>query len=183
VKTPAWTLIEPDCAEGFAELTMALGDHCDEVALPGVYGEAGSAHRRVMLVDIAHNLRRYYERGADRLAEETRAAIEEGRAIAAADYLAAQDWREALYAGLEEVFERYDAIVTPAAPGEAPAGLGSTGSAAFNALWTFLGVPAITLPLLTGANGMPIGVQLVGRRNDDGRLLRTARWLVNALSA
>ena len=183
VKTPAWPDVDADCAEGLGELVTALGDHCDEVALPPIFAEGASAHRRVMLAEIAHNLRHYYEHGADRLAAQTRHAIEEGRTIATVDYLAAQDWREALYAGLEEVFERYDAIVTPAAAGEAPAGLDSTGSAAFNALWSFLGMPAVTLPLLTGANGMPIGVQLVGARHNDGRLLRTARWLVNALSA
>ncbi len=182
VRTPAWSMIEPDCAEGFAELVEALGDRCDEVELPTLFGEGATAHRRVMLAEIAHNLRHYHDRGADQLAAETRAAIEEGRAIAAADYLAALDWREPLYAGLEEIFARYDAIITPAAAGEAPAGLGNTGSAAFCALWSFLGVPAVTLPLLTGARGLPIGVQLVGRRNEDGRLLRTARWLVNSLA-
>lgn len=102
--------------------------------------------------------------------------------VAACDYLDALDWRETLYAGLTEVFSRYDAIITPAAPGEAPVGLDSTGSAAFNVLWSLLGVPAITLPLLVGANGLPIGVQLVGPRGDDGRLLRTARWLANMLA-
>jgi Asp-tRNA(Asn)/Glu-tRNA(Gln) amidotransferase A subunit family amidase len=183
VKTPAWSGIDPDCAEGFAELVAALGERCDEVDLPGIFSEGAAAHRRIMLADIAHNLRHYYQRGADRLAQETRGAIEEGRGISAVDYLAAHDWRETLYAGLEEIFDRYDAIVTPAATGEAPVGFGSTGSAAFNVLWSFVGVPAVTLPLLTGANGMPIGVQLVGRRHADGRLLRTARWLVNTLGA
>jgi Asp-tRNA(Asn)/Glu-tRNA(Gln) amidotransferase A subunit family amidase len=182
VKTPAWPGIEPDCAAGFAELVEALGDACDEVDLPPIFGEGSMAHRRVMLAEIAHNLRPYYDRGADQLAPETRGAIEEGRRITATDYLAALDWREPLYTGLEELFERYDAILTPAAAGEAPAGLESTGSAAFCTLWSLLGVPALTLPLLTGARGLPIGVQLVGRRNDDGRLLRTARWLVNSLA-
>jgi Asp-tRNA(Asn)/Glu-tRNA(Gln) amidotransferase A subunit family amidase len=96
-------------------------------------------------------------------------------------YLAALDWRETLYAGLESILDRYDAILTPAVPGEAPGNLSTTGSAAFNALWSFLGVPALTLPLLTGGSGLPIGVQLVGRRLDDARLLRTARWLVRSL--
>ncbi|MCG6968045.1 MAG: amidase [Chromatiaceae bacterium] len=183
VRTPAWADIDPDCAEGFAELVEALGDACDEVGLPDVFAEGATAHRRIMMADIAHNLRRYYDRGSERLAAQTRSAIEEGRSIAAVDYLAANDWREPLYAGLQEIFERFDAIVTPAAPGEAPLGLGSTGSAAFNVLWSLTGVPAVTLPLLTGANGMPVGVQLVGPRNDDGRLLRTARWLVRSLGA
>jgi len=183
IKTPAWPGIEADCAAGFDELTEALGDLCDEVDLPGIFAEATIAHRRIMLAEMAHNLRHYYDRGADRLCAETRAAVEEGRGITAADYLAALDWRATLYAGLEEIFERYDAIVTPATPGEAPRGLESTGSAAFNVLWSLLGVPSVTLPLLTGANGMPIGVQLIGRRDNDGRLLRTARWLVHTLSA
>ena len=183
VRTSAWADIEPDCAEGFAELAEALGDHCDEIELPGIFAEGATAHRRIMLAEIAHNLRRYYERGSERLAAPTLSAIEEGRAVSAEQYLAALDWREPLYAGLEEIFERYDAILTPATPGEAPVGLSSTGSAAFNVLWTLMGVPAVTLPLLTGANGMPIGVQLVGPRNDDGRLLRTARWLERSLGA
>lgn len=182
IKTPAWSAIEADCAEGFAELVDALGEHCDEVELPGLFNEAAIAHRRIMLAEIAHNLRPYYDHGADRLCPETRAAIEEGRSITAAEYLSALDWRETLYAGLEEIFDRYDAIVTPATPGQAPRGLASTGSATFNVLWSLTGVPAVSLPLLTGASGMPIGVQLVGRRNHDGRLLRTARWLVQTLS-
>ena len=109
--------------------------------------------------------------------------ITEGRRISASDYLAAIEWREPLYAGLEEIFARYDAIVTPAAPGEAPAGLESTGSAAFNSLWTLLGVPAVTLPLLTSTNGLPVGVQLIGPRFNDGKLLRSARWLVHSLAS
>jgi Asp-tRNA(Asn)/Glu-tRNA(Gln) amidotransferase A subunit family amidase len=182
VKTPAWPEIEPDCAEGFNELAAALGEACDEVELPNLFAEGAAAHRRIMLAEIAHNLRHYYDRGADRLAAETRSAVEKGRQIAAADYLASLDWREILYAGLEEVFNRYDAVITPSAPGQAPKGLHSTGSAAFNVLWSLLGVPAVTLPLLTGADGLPVGVQLIGPRHDDGRLLRTARWLVKTLA-
>lgn len=182
VKTPAWSAIDADCAEGFSELLQTLGDQCDEVELPAIFGEAAAAHRRIMLAEIAHNLRHYYDRGAAQLATETRTAIEEGRSIMAVEYLNALDWRDTLYAGIEEIFGRYDAIITPAAPGEAPEGLHSTGSAVFNVLWSLTGVPAVTLPLLTGANGLPVGVQMIGPRNNDGRLLRTARWLVTRLS-
>jgi Asp-tRNA(Asn)/Glu-tRNA(Gln) amidotransferase A subunit family amidase len=83
---------------------------------------------------------------------------------------------------LDPLFARYDAIVTPATTGQAPRGLGSTGSPTFCTIWTLLGMPAVTLPLLTGAEGMPIGVQLVGRFGDDARLLRTARWLVSTIA-
>jgi Asp-tRNA(Asn)/Glu-tRNA(Gln) amidotransferase A subunit family amidase len=101
--------------------------------------------------------------------------------IKAVDYLRALDGMAVLNAGLERIFERFDAIVTPAARGEAPVGLDSTGDPIFCTLWTYCGAPAITLPLLTGGNGMPVGVQLVGRRHYDGRLLRTARWLTATL--
>ena len=75
--------------------------------------------------------------------------------------------------------QRYDAILTPTASGTAPAGLQSTGEPTFCALWTLCGMPALSLPLLRGANGLPLGVQLVGPRHGDARLLRTARWLVD----
>ena len=183
IRTPAWDGIDADCAAGFGELCDALGEQCDTFDLPAIFAEGAAAQRRIHMTEFAQNLRHYYTHGAERLAAQTRAAIEEGNGILAVDYLAACDWRETLYAGLEEVFERYDAIITPAVSGEAPAGLDSTGSAAFNVLWTLTGVPAVTLPLLTGSNGLPIGVQLIGRRNQDGRLMRTARWLVNAITA
>jgi aspartyl-tRNA(Asn)/glutamyl-tRNA(Gln) amidotransferase subunit A len=67
--------------------------------------------------------------------------------------------------------------VTPAGAGPGAAGLGSTGSSIFNGLWTLCGTPAVTVPLLATDGGLPMGVQLVGRRGDDARLLRTARWL------
>lgn len=183
VRTPAWDTLDADCAAGLEELRELLGDRCDEITLPPLFAEAAVVHRRIMLAEIAHNLRPYRDRGGDALRAETRAAIDEGRSLSAADYLAARDWREPLHAGVDSILERYNAIITPAAPGEAPAGLDSTGSASCNLLWTLTGLPAITLPLMVGANGLPIGVQLVGRRNDDGRLLRTARWLLQRLAS
>jgi Asp-tRNA(Asn)/Glu-tRNA(Gln) amidotransferase A subunit family amidase len=123
-----------------------------------------------------------YDRPEAGLARVTRAALDAGRAITARDYLAALDWQIVLRAGIEEILERCDAIICPAAPGPAPADLSSTGSSIFNGLWTYLGLPAITLPLLEAGNGLPMGVQLVGRRDDDARLLRTARWLTRHLA-
>ncbi|MFQ6018068.1 MAG: amidase family protein [Kiloniellaceae bacterium] len=79
------------------------------------------------------------------------------------------------------MFDRYDAILTPAATGEAPVGLESTGSPIFCTLWTLCGTPAISLPLMQGESGMPMGVQLIAAKGDDARLLRTACWLVGAV--
>ncbi|MBI2014922.1 MAG: hypothetical protein HYS77_05220 [Candidatus Rokubacteria bacterium] len=105
-------------------------------------------------------------------------------AVRGVDYLAALARIPQLNASFTELFEqRYDAIVTPAAFGTAPAGLASTGDPACCALWTLCGMPALSVPLMQGANGLPLGVQLVGPRDGDGRLLRTARWLERACGA
>ncbi|HEX6413827.1 MAG TPA: amidase family protein, partial [Burkholderiales bacterium] len=86
--------------------------------------------------------------------------------------------------GFDELFmQRYDAIITPPALGTAPKGLASTGDPAFCSVWTLLGMPAITLPLMQGENGLPLGVQLIGRKGYDARLLRTARWLEKKISS
>lgn len=183
VKTPFWDEADKETKDGFAELVEALGETCTEVALPDIFSKAVWAQRTLMVAGLARHLAPYYDRGKDQLSEHARKMIEEGRQIQATDYLEALDWREALNNGLEQLFDRYDAIVTPATPGEAPRDLTVTGNPVFNGLWTLCGVPAVTLPLLEGPNGLPVGVQLVGRRGEDARLLRTARWLVGTLEA
>lgn len=182
VETPAWPQADATTQEAFGELVDTLGDLCDRDPLPPPFDSSAELLKRVMNVDLAHNLNGYYERAADSLSDTLRGMIEEGRETHANDYLAALDWREVLGAGLDKVFDRYDAILTPATTGTAPKGMESTGSPAFCSLWSFLGVPAISLPLLIGEDGLPLGVQLVGRRGDDARLLRTARWLIDHLS-
>ena len=180
VREPAWASADESTRDAFGELRETLGDRCDEVELPDIFANGAAAQQTLMLTGFARNFRGYYERARDQLSDRMREAIKEGRSIAAHDYLAARDWRDVLNAGLEQIFDRYDAIVTPAAAGEAPAGE-ATGDPAFCRLWTLCGTPALSLPLMTGPAGMPLGVQLVGRRGWDGRLLRTARWLIDHL--
>ena len=106
--------------------------------------------------------------------------IERGQKVLAVDYNNAVSQIPVFNHALDKVFDWYDAIITPATTGEAPVGLESTGNPIFCTTWSLCGVSAITLPILQGARGMPLGVQLVGPRGDDARLLRTARWLVNS---
>jgi Asp-tRNA(Asn)/Glu-tRNA(Gln) amidotransferase A subunit family amidase len=122
--------------------------------------------------------------GRERLSDSLRSTIEQGREVRALDYLQALECRPQLDASFTELFEqRYDAILTPAATGTAPVGLASTGDPAFCALWTLVGLPALSVPVMRGANGLPLGVQLVGARHADARLLRTARWLEARVTA
>jgi Asp-tRNA(Asn)/Glu-tRNA(Gln) amidotransferase A subunit family amidase len=181
VRTPRWSEMDSDAREAFGELADALGEGMEEVEL--LADEAPEWHRLTMDVELAINLTREWEHGRDRLSASLRARIESGLAARAHDYFRARAAVPALLASVTELFEQqFDALVTPATFGTAPAGLESTGDPAFCSVWTLLGVPTLSLPLLRGANGLPLGVQLVGPREGDGRLLRTGRWLVQHLA-
>jgi Asp-tRNA(Asn)/Glu-tRNA(Gln) amidotransferase A subunit family amidase len=133
-----------------------------------------------MEAEMAANLEPLWLSGKDRLSERLRALIERGREVKAVDYQRVLGRLPMVRETFDELFmERYDAILTPSALGTAPKGLSATGDPVFCVAWTLFGLPALNLPLLRGANGLPIGVQLVGRRNFDARLLRTARWLAS----
>lgn len=183
VKGPTWQEASEDVAGLLEEVREALGEAADAVDLPSVFENAWPAHQRIMKVGFARNLRPYRERGEAEISEVMRAAMDEGAAVSAVDYLSALDWQNSLRAGLDRIFDRYNAILTPSAPGEAPRGLGSTGTAHFNFLWTLVGAPCITLPVARGSNGLPLGIQIVGRPGEDARLLPVARWLADRLAA
>lgn len=182
VKTPVWDRAEADTQEAFAELVEHLGDKAGEAKLPDIFDDAVEMHRRIMEADLARSFAREYREGKDKLSAILTEMIERGQKVLAVDYNNAVSQIPVYNQALDQVFEWYDAILTPATTGEAPVGLESTGSPVFCTLWTLCGTPAVTLPLLQGVNGMPLGVQLVGPKGDDARLLRTARWLVAMLA-
>ena len=195
VKTHLWDQAEDATKKAFAELVahvnetaaakdeggaeMFAEDAIQEVELPAQFEAAHEWHRTIMEADLAKSFAREYRSGKDKLSSVLCEMIERGQEVRAVDYNRALDGATRLNSILDAFFEEYDAIVTPAAIGVAPVGLESTGSSGIVTTWTLCGVPAISLPLLQGEGGMPIGVQLVGQRGDDARLLRTARWLTN----
>jgi Asp-tRNA(Asn)/Glu-tRNA(Gln) amidotransferase A subunit family amidase len=183
IKTPHWERADPDSKEAFGELMEALGDQAEEVELFPSAAEAWNWHKTIMEAEMAANLEREWRMGKDKLSGELRALMERGRELRALEYQRAVRSIAPVADSFDELFmERYDAILTPAALGTAPKGLGSTGDPSFCSLWTLLGMPALSVPLMQGANRLPLGVQLVGRRGFDARLMRTARWLVAKLS-
>lgn len=182
IKTPHWARTDADTKEAYAELVGSLGDRVEEVELFASASDAWDWQRTIMEAEMAANLEPLWSRGRERLSERLRSLIERGAETRALDYQRILRKLPALIGSFDELFtERYDAILTPPALGPAPKGLASTGDPVFCVLWTLLGMPALTLPLMQGANGLPLGVQLVGRRNFDARLLRTARWLEKRL--
>jgi Asp-tRNA(Asn)/Glu-tRNA(Gln) amidotransferase A subunit family amidase len=183
VKTPYWERTDEETKAGFTELIEHLGDRVEELELFPSAVEAWEWHRTIMGAEMAANLEHEWGKGRDRLSESLRAQIERGREVRAIDYQRAIARIRPIHESFVELFEqRYDAILTPAATGTAPAGLDSTGDPVFCTLWTLCGMPAISLPLLEGTDGLPLGVQLVGPRDGDARLLRTARWLATRVA-
>jgi Asp-tRNA(Asn)/Glu-tRNA(Gln) amidotransferase A subunit family amidase len=179
VKSPVWEQTEEDTRSAFADLVQNLGSYIEEVRLPAAFDEAVELHRIIMEADLSVSFSPEYDRGAAQLSRRLCKMIESGQEVLAVEYNRALAKVPALIACLEEIFKRYDAILTPSTTGEAPKGLQSTGSPIFCTLWTLCGVPTVNIPLLKGANGLPIGVQLVGRRHNEGHLLRTAKWVMD----
>ena len=177
IRTSRWEDTTDDTRAAYARLIDRLGDSVTEVAMPAAAVSAWGWHQTVMETEIAENFETEWRDGKDRLSASLRGQIERGRVTAAADYQYALAQIPLVDALFRDLYAQYDAILTPSVAGSAPQGLGSTGDPAFCTLWTFCGMPAINVPLLQGANGLPLGVQLVGPRMGDARVLRAARWL------
>jgi Asp-tRNA(Asn)/Glu-tRNA(Gln) amidotransferase A subunit family amidase len=183
LRSPLWEHAAADTGAGFEELSEELGPRC----LPFDLGETALVVNRtlqtVMRAEMAFNLGGEYRRGRQSMSDRLIELIESGQQVSAVEYQQAAALVSVLHEEIDALFDACDALMLPSAPGSAPAGLDATGDPVFCSMASLLGLPAISLPLMVGDNGLPIGVQLVGRRLDDGRLLRAANWLVARLAS
>ncbi|MEQ8229396.1 MAG: amidase [Rhodospirillales bacterium] len=179
VRGPAWRRGEADMQRGMEDLIRDLGDVAVECELPPVFEGAIECHGMIMNGAVGQSLGPYYDRDRDGLDPITADRVERGRGVTARDYLDALYLAEEMQDALAGFFDGIDAIITPAAPGQAPRDLSRTGDAVFNGYWTLMGAPAASVPLLTGDDGMPIGVQVICPWGEDARLLRICRWLAD----
>ena len=177
VKSPAWLNADAESKSAIENFVSTSRAEIVETPLPADFDGSLRLQQIVQFTDIAKNYGPIADAHPGIVSIKLKEIIAEGRNFKPADYVAALAEREPLYEQLRPILDNYDAILTPAAPGPALSGLGSTGSPMFNALWTYLGMPCISLPLLE-VSGMPLGLQLVGGRGQDGALLRTAKWLM-----
>jgi Asp-tRNA(Asn)/Glu-tRNA(Gln) amidotransferase A subunit family amidase len=180
VKTPMWDKADGDTHEALAEVAEVLGAQCEAFDIGESVRAAWDWHRTIMEAEMAFNLDAEWARGRDQLSPSLQQQLQRGREVGALQYQQAQARIAQLIDGFDELFQRYDAILTPAAPGSAPP-LGDTGDPLFCTLWSLCGMPALNLPLLHASDNLPLGLQLVGRRGGDARLLRCARWLAAQL--
>ena len=186
VRSPVWDQVEEVTRDGLRELIDATNQAqqktIDIVDLPPLFDDLHEDHRRLMEGDLARSFADEYKRGKEELSPVLREMIERGQQVSSDDYDNALARMQEYNAFLEQVFEDFDAILTPSTAGPAPAGLTATGSPVMNTIWTFCGTPALNVPLLQSAEGLPIGVQVVGAKDDDARLFRSTRWLLNILN-
>ena len=176
-KTKNWKNINKKSQEAFEFLIKSFKKNIEIYDEPSYFKEIPKYHQIIHEVDMANNFQIYYDKDKSKLSKEMNDAISRGLKYSAKDYSDAIDFMKQSYESYKEVFEDYYGILTPSSNGVADKGLGSTGSADFQKIWTYLGLPAISLPLLTGENDLPLGLQLVGNKFDDLRFLGTAKWL------
>ena len=176
-KTKNWNNIHKKSQEAFEFLIKSFKKNIEVFDEPSYFKDIPKFHQIIHEVDMANNFQVYYKKDKTKLSKEINDAILRGLKYSAKEYSDAIDFMKQSYESYKEVFDDYYGILTPSTNGVADKGFSSTGSADFQKIWTYLGLPSISLPLLTGENDLPLGLQLVGNKFDDLRFLGTAKWL------
>jgi Asp-tRNA(Asn)/Glu-tRNA(Gln) amidotransferase A subunit family amidase len=186
-RTPHWDKATPDgraALEGAAKALAAAGAEIVEAELPNACGDVSEIQNRHSHFEAPRNHAPERYRHEALLSPALRhGRIEGGKKLTLDEFRAA--WRDAdrMRAAANDWAGGFDAILTLPAPGQAPKTLASTGEAIFNGLWTLLHMPCLTLPAGTGPEGLPVGIQLVGKRHADARLLDIGLWVEGRLGA
>ena len=176
-KTDHWKIIDKKSRESFEYFIKSFKKNIEIFDTPSYFKDIHKYHQIIHETDLANNFSVYYKKFKKKLSKYMQDAISNGNKYTAKEYAEAIDFMKRSYESYEEVFEDYHGVLSPSSPGVAPKGLKSTGTAEFNKVWSYLGTPCISLPLLEGENNLPLGVQLIGNKYDDHRFLGVANWL------
>ncbi len=176
-KTDHWKIIDKKSRESFEYFIKSFKKNIEIFDTPSYFKDIQRYHQIIHETDLANNFSVYYQKFKKKLSKYMQDAISNGNKYTAKEYAEAIDFMKRSYESYEEVFEDYHGVLSPSSPGVAPKGLKSTGTAEFNKVWSYLGTPCISLPLLEGENNLPLGVQLIGNKYDDHRFLGVANWL------
>ena len=176
-KTDHWKIIDKKSREAFEYFIKSFKKNIEVFDTPSYFKDIQKYHQIIHETDLANNFSVYYKKFKKKLSKYMQDAISNGNKYSAKEYAEAVDFMKRSYESYEEVFEDYHGVLSPSSPGVAPKGLKSTGTAEFNKVWSYLGTPCISLPLLEGENNLPLGVQLIGNKYDDHRFLGVAKWL------
>jgi Asp-tRNA(Asn)/Glu-tRNA(Gln) amidotransferase A subunit family amidase len=179
--TPLWQSAQPEtvtAVEDAAERLAKSGAQVTSVVLPEDFsGLRDAARETINNYERAAAMGYEWAHHRDRISERLRKRIEIGRIMPHAKYVAALRLGEICRAHLQSIFQGFDLLLAPCTNGEAPRGLGETGDPGFQAIWTILHTPSLTMPTHRGPNGLPVGIQLVANRHEDRKLLACAQWV------
>lgn len=184
-RTHYWHRAKVETVEAIASTVSrleALDCSVPEITVPQGFERLSHARKTINDYERARALSWEWHEHRGRISEPLAAVISHGLDVPYDQYVGAKTevarWRQWFSRAMAD----YDVILTPAADGEAPEGLESTGSSAFQETWTMLHLPSISLPLCKGPNGLPVGVQFVGKFDRDAELLAIAQWIMKAAS-
>ena len=183
-RTPLWEHASPDtrtAVEDAATRLAAAGAEIEEIDLPAPFSRLNAARMKIQGFERAHALTWEWNHHRDLLGEPLRDEIARGLEVSPADYVEAVRHAKTCRALITDTLSAHDALLAPAADGPAPEGLASTGNARFQGFWTVLRPPTVTLPTHRAENGLPVGIQLIGRHHEEGALIALADWALNVL--
>jgi Asp-tRNA(Asn)/Glu-tRNA(Gln) amidotransferase A subunit family amidase len=176
-RTPIWDEAEPDTKQLLKKVAAKLG--AKEVSFSDPFKDILDDHGAITGWESYRNYADERLRNPGKVSVELSAIMKRSETITLDRYVAAQRKTVAFKAFIDSLFDRFDVLLCPSAPGEAPKGHEFTGDPRFNSIWTLAGTPCVTLPLGTGDMGLPLGVQLVGLRHADDKLLSVASWVAS----
>ncbi|MFK7763142.1 MAG: amidase [Roseobacter sp.] len=174
--------LAPDAQDGLEAVLEILGPQASRMEPADTLSNLVAVQARIHEYEICQHLADVFDAHWEQISDTLKPVLTRGRQISKTEYedaLAVKTSAEKFFA---DFFVEYDAIIAPAAAGEAPRFGNGTGDPIFCTLWTLAGLPCVTLPILVGETGLPIGVQLIGPIEKDDRLLRTAHWLQTHLA-
>lgn len=179
-RTPKWDEAEASTralVEGLASRLSSQAAMVEELVLPAEFSEIYDLTNTLFSVEFSRSVMAELRRAPDNISDAMMTWFRNAEVITPDVYMRGLARVDELRVSANALIEPYDVVLTPSAGGEAPMGHGSTGPVTFTIIWQILGLPSLTLPALKGPNGLPIGIQLVGKRHRDPDLLDVADWV------
>ena len=183
-RSPSWDAVQPETEALMPRAVDALaraGATVRAWELPDDFADLKAAHPIVMNRESARAMGWELAAHPDAISDGLRERLGFGLARSDAELAGAYQVFDRTQQALPSAMGDLDILLTPSAPGEAPEGLDWTGDPAFNFIWTSLHVPCVTVPAGMGRNGLPLGIQIVGRRGEDRAVLAWAQWVAAAI--